>query len=134
MRRKHERSDELKDHIRYQEEVYHQLKIESIHWESRFVELVSRIENHEVFIELKNESLYWKDRFSKLAWLADQAIVGIPKRLKEANAAMHPFNTPVQVSEFMEFCEVLIAELREKAGSTTSRKRGRSGKMKAICI
>ena len=97
--------------------------------------MLSKVKSQDVFEELKREGLYWKDRFSKLAWLANLAVRDIPKKLRKADAEMNPFNTPVKVCEFVEYCKILTEELMEMAkGVAGSKKRKRDEKLKAICL
>lgn len=130
-----EDSDELKRNLRHISDAYRQVRDECQYWEHRYIELLGRIEEQAVIIELRDEVQYWKSRFSKLSELANQALADGLKNLKKAEAEMHPLNTPLAVYRFVEYCRMLIEEVKGKAGSTSaSNKRRRNGEFKALCI
>lgn len=130
-----ERSDELKRHCLYLEESYRRMQAESRHWEQRFLALIGKIEEQEIVRELRDEIQLWKGKFSRLAWLANQAVKDVPRRLRRAEAEMFPFNTPVHVYEFVNFCKTLTEELMEKAegAAAASKERKKKRKLEAIC-
>ena len=78
--------------------------------------LLGQLKNQEIYKELEDKGRHWKDCFSKLAMLANQAVLKIPTHLREIDAVMHPLNTPVKVYKFVEYCKNLIEELEEKIG------------------
>lgn len=131
-----EGSDELKRNLHDLSDAYRQVKEDSLYWERCFLELIGRCERHEVIIELRTEIQHWKDKFSKLAWLANQAVRDIPKRLREAEIAMTPFNTPVPVYKFVEFCRALTEELMDKArgAAAANKEKKKEEKLKTICF
>jgi hypothetical protein len=51
---------------------------------------------------------------SRLAKLANDVIETIHKKLEAAEAAMHPLNTPSEVTAFVKFCKTMIRDFREK--------------------
>ncbi|RDY10621.1 hypothetical protein CR513_04818, partial [Mucuna pruriens] len=51
------------------------------------------------------EATFWKDRFIKLAWLANQAIMDIPRSLLMAEGMVDLFKTPYEISQFLELCK-----------------------------
>lgn len=129
------RSDELKRNLRYLGESYRQVQAESQYWEQRFLALIGKVEEQEIVKELRDEVQLWKGKFSRLAWLANQAVRDVPRRLRRAEAEMLPFNTPVHVYEFVNFCKALTEELMEKAegAAAASKERGKKEGLKTIC-
>lgn len=127
-------SDELKRNLRHVSDAYRQVKDESRYWEHRYVELLGRIEEQAIIIELKEEIQHWKTRFSELAELASQALSGVPKRLRTAECEMSPFNTPVAVYKFVEYCRALVEGIKEKAKkASVGSKRKRTEEFRALC-
>ncbi|RDX74771.1 hypothetical protein CR513_45435, partial [Mucuna pruriens] len=55
----------------------------------------------------------WKDRYVKLAWLANQALMSIPRRLRAAEGMMDPTKTPREIKEFLEHCRKLYDRMKE---------------------
>ncbi|RDX74821.1 hypothetical protein CR513_45380, partial [Mucuna pruriens] len=52
---------------------------------------------HKVVQEAREEINFWKERFIKLAWLANQAIMDIPRSLRIAEWMVNPLNTPAEI-------------------------------------
>ncbi|RDY14331.1 hypothetical protein CR513_00609, partial [Mucuna pruriens] len=48
------------------------------------------------------DAQFWKDRYIKLAWLANQALMNIPQRLRAAEDMVDPTRTPREIQEFLE--------------------------------
>lgn len=127
-------AEEVKRDLRYIEEAYGQVRAESQHWHERFMALIGRIEDQEIIKDLREDIQFWKSKFSKLAWLANQAVKDLPKRLRKAEAKMSPFNTPVQVFDFVTFCKDLTNELMGQAREAAAVGKEKKGaeKLKAI--
>ncbi|RDX93928.1 hypothetical protein CR513_23751, partial [Mucuna pruriens] len=59
------------------------------------------------------DAQFWKDRYVKLAWLANQALMSIPRRLRAAEGMMDPTKTPREIKEFLEHCRALYDMVKE---------------------
>ena len=96
--------------------------------------LIGKVEDQEIVKELRDEIQLWKNKFSKLSELAGQAMAGVPKKLRIAEAEMHFSNTPPKVCQFVEYCRAIVTEFREQSQkANASKKRNRAGEFKAIC-
>ncbi|RDX84747.1 hypothetical protein CR513_34147, partial [Mucuna pruriens] len=59
------------------------------------------------------DTQFWKDRYVKLAWLANQALMSIPQRLRAVEDMMDPTKTPREIKEFLEQCRTLYDMVKE---------------------
>ncbi|RDX66438.1 hypothetical protein CR513_54797, partial [Mucuna pruriens] len=59
------------------------------------------------------DTQFWKDRYVKLAWLANQALMSIPRRLRAAEGMMDPTKTPREIKEFLDKCRKLYDRMKE---------------------
>ncbi|RDX63822.1 hypothetical protein CR513_57703, partial [Mucuna pruriens] len=72
------------------------------------------IQNLKVDIKAGNivETPFWKDRYVKLAWLANQALIDIPKNLRAAEGMVDPMKTPKEILGFLELCRKMYDNLK----------------------
>ncbi|RDY12589.1 hypothetical protein CR513_02582, partial [Mucuna pruriens] len=59
------------------------------------------------------ETPFWKDRCIKLAWLANQALVDIPRSLRATEGMIDPTKTPREILQFLELCRGLYDEMKK---------------------
>ncbi|GAU51825.1 hypothetical protein TSUD_416110 [Trifolium subterraneum] len=114
LRKEQENLEEIKKFIDQQGEAYETVKKAKEVWEHRYLNLVDAVESGTLFQILRREGAHWENMFSKLAVLANNVIETIPTKLEDADAAMHPLNTPSEVFVFVEFCKIMIKDFREK--------------------
>ncbi|RDY03989.1 hypothetical protein CR513_12350, partial [Mucuna pruriens] len=62
--------------------------------------------------EAREETTFWKDRYVKLAWLANQALMDIPRSLRAAKGMTNLLNTPPEIMQFLELCRGLYNSLK----------------------
>ncbi|RDX90243.1 hypothetical protein CR513_27911, partial [Mucuna pruriens] len=53
------------------------------------------------------------EEFVKIAWLANQALMDIPRSLRIAEGMVDPFRTPREISQFLELCRELYDTMKE---------------------
>ncbi|RDX60683.1 hypothetical protein CR513_61154, partial [Mucuna pruriens] len=62
--------------------------------------------------EAQGVVVFWRDRYIKLAWLANQALMDIPRSLRVAEGMVHPLNTPPEITQFLELYQSLYNNLK----------------------
>ncbi|RDX67445.1 hypothetical protein CR513_53682, partial [Mucuna pruriens] len=69
---------------------------------------------------MENDGIFWKDKYMKLAWLANQAIVDIPRALKEVEGMHEELRGDVnQLKEQMGRILKILQNLEAKKGNRT---------------
>ncbi|RDX89681.1 hypothetical protein CR513_28566, partial [Mucuna pruriens] len=76
-----------------------ELKAKVGSWKRRCIEMVDHAE--ERVQTAREEVIFWKDRYVKLAWLANQAIINIPRNLLVAKGMVKPLKIPTEISQFL---------------------------------
>ncbi|RDX75077.1 hypothetical protein CR513_45089, partial [Mucuna pruriens] len=74
--------------------------------------------------EAREETTFWKDKYVKLAWLANQALMDIPKSLCGTKGITNLLNTPLQITQFLELCWGFYGQQDQSTGTTKSRTQG----------
>ncbi|RDY10326.1 hypothetical protein CR513_05157, partial [Mucuna pruriens] len=80
-------------------------------WKRRFQDIVDEAETQ--VRAATADAQFWNDRYIKLAWLANLALMNIPRRLRAAEDMVEPTRTPREIKEFLEQCRKLYDRMKE---------------------
>ncbi|RDX92023.1 hypothetical protein CR513_25912, partial [Mucuna pruriens] len=80
-------------------------------WKQRCQDIADEVE-----IQVRaatTDTQFWKDRYIKLAWLANQALLDIPRKLCTTEDVVDPTRTLREIREFLERCRKLYDRMKE---------------------
>ena len=100
-----------KEHQRKVEKMKQQIEEETTKYQDVVEEEKKRVQELSVEVQWQKQIIQgFEVRFSNLAGLANVGIKGIPERLRMAEQMIIPFDTPVEIRDFVGYCKDLMEE------------------------
>jgi len=103
--------DEIEHLIREREDKVRKERVRLLEEEVNYLAKIVQLEEH--LKEHENITEHWKTCFSQLAALANGAIEGVPKMLREVEASLTFRTVPKEVKTFLDHCKWLVGLMKD---------------------